>query len=158
MQETISKAGMLVNVDGQVIGWIDAGAEVEMKEGDVLISHHKSAEKAGLLEQFNELKAANKPVKAKKEKVEGEESTPRQRIDVPETGAYTMLKPNYGTDNTNPACAAVYQLLSDNTRFEDFFTNAKPYTHVKRDGSAGSEITPRAVVAYAIRRGALQVG
>lgn len=154
----VEKAGMMVNADGEVLGWIDAGADVEMQEGDVIISHHKSAEKAGLLAQFNELKAENKPAKAKKEKVEGEEKAPRARIDVPTEGKYTVLKPGYANEHANPDCAAVYTLLTGNTSFAEFFANAKSYTHVKRDGSAGGEVTPQAVAAYAIRRGVIQVG
>lgn len=153
----VDKAGMLVNGDGAVLGWIAAGTDVEMQEGDVIISHHKSAEKAGLLEQFNELKTANKPVKAKKEKVEGEDKAPRVRIDVPTEGTYTVLKPAYANDHANPECAAVYTLLTSNTDFAEFFANAKTYTHIKRDGTAGGEVTPQAVAAYAIRRGVIEV-
>ena len=69
---TVEKAGMLVNAAGDVVGWVVAGAEVEMVEGDIVVTHHKSAEKAGLLEQFKALKEENKPAKAKKEAVEGE--------------------------------------------------------------------------------------
>jgi hypothetical protein len=153
----VEKAGMMVNGAGEVLGWIEAGIDVEMQEGDVIISHHKSAEKAGLLEQFNELKTANKPVKAKKEKVEGEEKVARVRVDIPTEGAYTVLKPGYAASHTNPECAAIYTLLTTNTNFADFFANAKSYTHIKRDGSAGGEITPTAVAAYAIRRGVIAI-
>lgn len=152
----IEKSGMLVNGNGEVVGWVDAGSDVEMQEGDVVISHHKSAEKAGLLDQFKALKEENKPVKAKKEVAEGDKA-PRARIDVPTTGKYTVLKAGYANDHANPACAAVYKLLTDNTDFAVFFENAKPYTHIKRDGTAGAEIAPNAVAAYAIRRGVIEV-
>lgn len=155
---TIEKSGMMVNADGGVVGWVEAGTDVEIREGDIVISHHKSAAKAGLLEQFNELKAANKPVKARKEVVEGEEKAARVRVDVPATGKYTVAKAGYANDHANPTCAAVYKLLTDNSDFAVFFENAKPYTHIKRDGTEGAEVTPAAVAAYAIRRGVITVG
>lgn len=156
--ETVSKAGMMVNAGGEVIGWVAAGSDMEMQEGDVVISHHKTADKAGLLEQFNSLKAENQPAKAKKEVVEGaEDKAPRTRVDVPKTGSYTVVKAGYANNHANPDCAAVYKLLTDNTDFAVFFENAKPYTHIKRDGSEGAMVAPNAVVAYAIRRGVITV-
>ena len=149
------KAGMLVNADGEVVGWVEAGTE--MQEGDVLISHHKSAEKAGLLEQFTALKAENKPAKAKKEKAEGESKAPRQRVDIPETGKYRVLKPGYASAHTNPVCAETYNLLTGNTDLAVFFQNAKNFNHIKRDGTEGALVTPKAVVAYALRRGVIEL-
>jgi len=154
---TIEKAGMLVNGDKEVVGWVNAGDVVEMKEGDVVVSHFKTAEKMGLKAEFDSMKAENKPKKEKAEKAEGDKA-PRVRTDVPETGPYTVLKPGYANDHANPDCAAVYTLLTSNTDFGTFFQNAKAYNHIKRDGTAGGEVTPKAVAAYAIRRGVIQVG
>lgn len=154
---TIEKVGMLVNAAGAVIGWVNAGDEVEMKEGDVVVSHFKTAEKLNLKAEFDALKAENKPKKEKAAKADGEK-TPRVRTEVPETGPYTVLKPGYANDHANPACAAVYTLLTSNSDFGTFFENAKPYFHIKRDGTQGAEVTPKAVAAYAIRRGVIQVG
>ena len=152
----VEKAGMLVNGSGEVLGWIDAGADVEMQEGDVIISHHKSAEKAGLLDQFKALKEENKPAKVKKEKVEGEKAA-RVRIEVPTSGKYTVVKAGFGTDDSNTGRAAAFKLISECTSFDEYFTNAKPYIHTKRDGTAGSEIKPNEVMSYAIRRGVITV-
>jgi len=154
---TIEKAGMLVNGSGDVIGWVNAGDDVEMKEGDVVVSHFKTAEKLNLKAEFDALKAENKPKKEKAEKAESDK-TPRVRTEVPESGPYTVLKAGYANDHSNPACAAVYTLLTSNNDFATFFENAKPYNHIKRDGTQGDEVTPKAVAAYAIRRGVIQVG
>jgi hypothetical protein len=154
---TVEKAGMLVNAAGDVVGWVAAGDEVEMVEGDIVVTHHKSAEKAGLLEQFKALKEENKPAKAKKEAVEGEAKAPRSRVAIPETGAYKVLKEGYAGTHAPTAAAEIYNLLTQNTDLAVFFQNAKPYTHVKRDGSAGGEITPKAVVGYALRRKVIEL-
>ena len=70
------KAGMLVGTDAngavEVIGWVMAGDEYDLREGETLVTHHKTAEKLGVGDVFKEMKAENAPVKAKKEKVEGE--------------------------------------------------------------------------------------
>jgi hypothetical protein len=153
----IEKAGMLVNAANEVVGWLNKGDDVEMQEGDVVISHHKSAEKVGLLKQFKALKEENKPAKAPKVEGEAGEKKPRQRMDIPKEGKYKVLKPGYANDHTNPDCAAIYTMLTSNDDFGVFFQNAKPYTHIKRDGSAGGEITPSAVVSYALRRGVIEV-
>jgi hypothetical protein len=153
---TVEKAGMLVNAAGDVVGWVAAGDEVEMVEGDIVITHHKSAEKAGLLEQFKALKEENKPAKVKKEPTEPSDKKPRVRMEVPTTGAYKVVKEGYGLTDANEGRAAAFKIISECASFEEFFQNAKPYTHVKRDGSAGGEITPQAVMSYAIRHGVIE--
>lgn len=153
----IEKSGMLVNVSGAAVGWVVAGADVEMAEGDVVISHHKTAEKAGLLEQFNSMKAENKPAKVKKEVVEGKEKPSRVRVDVPQTGTYTVVKAGYGAKDKNEGRAAAFALVCGGTTFEEFFVNAKSYTHIKRDGSEAAEVSPKEVMSYAIRRGVVNV-
>lgn len=153
----VEKAGMLVNAEGEVVGWFNKGDEVDMQEGDVMITHHKSAEKAGLLEQFKTMKEENKPAKAAKAEGEAGEKKPRVRIDIPKEGKYNVLKPGYANTHTNPDAATAYKLLTDNNDFAVFYQNFKPYTHIKRDGSAGAEITANALISYALRRGVIEL-
>ena len=68
----VNKSGMLVASNGEIVGWVNKGDDADMQEGDVLVSHHKTAEKMGLLAEFTAMKADNAPAKepkAKKEKV-----------------------------------------------------------------------------------------
>ena len=154
----INKASMLVNADKEIVGWFNVGQEVDMKEGDQLVTHHKTAEKMGLLKQFEELKAANKPAKSEKSpKAEGEKAA-RTRADVPTEGSYTVVKTAAAEDEDCERTRIFSLLLKECTTFEAFWAKApKTFNHPARDGSI-KEFTTSGAVSYAIRRGMITIG
>ena len=151
----IEKSGMLVNADKEVVGWVNAGEEVEMKEGDVVVAHPKTAEKLGLAEQYKEMKAANKPAKAPKATADGEGKTRTRRV-VPKTGAYTVVKTTAATLKEGEVAGerhAILTKLFDNTDFEDFWKDTpEKFEHPGRDG-ANKTFATTGLVSYAIDRG-----
>lgn len=147
------KSGMLINDEKEVIGWVLAGDEYDCKEGDQLVTHHKTAEKLGLGDVFKEMKAENAPKKETKA-VDGKPRSPRKP--VPTTGTYTVVKPDTlkgePCERTNIA-----QLLADNTDFATFWEKApKTFKHVNRAGEE-VEFKTSGFVAYAIKRGIITV-
>lgn len=159
--ETIDKAGMLVNANGEVIGWINAGDQVDIQEGDKIISHPKTAEKAGLLDQFKTLKAENAPKKATKVKAEdGEEGAKRSRRMAPKTGSYTVVKTTAAQLKEGEQSNQRHELLTKlfaNTTFESFWEGTEEkFEHAGRDGSLKTFATS-GLVCYAIDRGMITV-
>lgn len=157
----IEKTGMLVNVDGEVLGWVNAGEECEMKEGDVVVSHPKTAEKLGLSSQYTEMKAANKPVKTKKVKAESADgAVARTRKVIPKTGNYTVLKATAAQLKEGEVAGVRNELLSKllgGTSFEAFWEGApEKFEHPGRDGTM-KEHTTSGLVGYAIDRGMIEV-
>ncbi len=154
----VEKSGMLVNAQNEVIGWFNAGDEVELKQGDTIVSHHKTADKKGLLAEFNTLKAENAP--AKKEKAEGGEKkkTRGPRVETPKTGTYTVAstKAMPAEDDTSVRAGLLRKLMTG-TSFDAFFADApEKFNHAGRDGTE-KEFTSTGLVSYAIRRGMITV-
>ena len=156
----IEKAGMLVNAEKEVIGWVNAGDETELKEGDLVISHPKTAEKHGLLEQYAEMKAANAPKKEKKVKPEGEGKVRGPRTVCPKTGTYTVVKADAAVLKEGEESNARHEILSkllNGSSFEAFWEGVpEKFEHLARDKSVKSFATSGLVV-YAISRGMITV-
>ena len=150
----VNKAGMHVNADGEVLGWVNAGDEIDFVDGDTIVTHHKTAEKMGLLEQFTKLKPAKAP---KAPKAEGEAKVRGPKVDIPEDGTYTVIKPEFGCADANAGRAAMYKCMMANTSVSAFVAEAVPYKHVKRDGAEGPERTALGELRYAIKRGAVRL-
>jgi hypothetical protein len=150
------KAGMLVGTDAdgaaEVIGWVMAGDEYDLREGETLVTHHKTAEKLGVGDAFKEMKAENAPVKTKKEKVEGEpvERKPRGPR-VERTGAYTINKPDLL--NGDPCERTdLCNLIKQCTTVEQFKESApKTFKHVGRDGVM-KELSTAGFLGYLFKR------
>lgn len=156
---TVEKAGMLINANKEVIGWVNKGDAVELAEGDLVVSHPKTAEKHGVTEQYATLKAENAPAKVKKEKADGEGKT-RTRTVCPTTGTYTVVKADAAKtkEGEEPSVRndLLGKLLSGNS-FEAFWANApESFDHPARDGSTKTFKTSGLVV-YAINRGMITV-
>ena len=161
MSDVILKTGMLVNGAGEVVGWVNAGEECEMKEGDVVVSHPKTAEKLGLAEQYAEMKAANKPVKTKKVTTESaNDATPRIRKVIPKTGNYTVVKATAAQLKEGEVAGVRNELLSkllNGTSFEAFWESVpEKFEHPGRDGTM-KEHTTSGLVGDAIYRGMTDV-
>lgn len=155
----VNTSGMLVNSDKEVIGWVNKGDNVELKNGDSIVSHHKTAEKMGLLEKFNEMKAENKPVKAPKApKADGEGKVRSPRVAVPKTGTYTVVKiaamPEEGDTSER---AVILRKLLTGTSFDAFWDGvAEKFSHPTRAGEM-QEFATSGLVGYAIRRGMITI-
>lgn len=157
---TVEKAGMLVNADKEVVGWVKAGEQVEMKEGDLVVSHPKTAEKHGLSEQYSSLKAENTPAKAKKEKNSDGEGKTRTRTVCPTEGAYTVVKADAAKLKEGETPSVRNELLGkllNGTSFEAFWADApESFEHPARDGSVKTFKTS-GLVTYAINRGMITI-
>lgn len=157
---TVEKSGMLINSNKEVIGWVNKGEQVEMKDGDMLVSHFKTAEKHGLLEQFNELKAENAPVKAEKApKEKGEAKARGPRTTIPKTGTYSVIKtpaaPAEGAELDERG--TILNKLLTNSDFATFWEGApEKFNHPDREGNM-KEFATSGLVGYAIRRGFITV-
>ena len=139
----VEKAGLHINGDKEVIGWVAVGSEVDLKEGDVIVSHGKTAQKFGVAEQYT----AMKPKKTKKEG--------KGRTIAPTSGSYTVLKS--GLTLKEDERSAVAKILLENNTFENFWASApKSYKHVGRKGES-KEFSTSGFVTYAIRRGMIEV-
>jgi hypothetical protein len=151
----VEKSGLHINEANEVIGWVNAGDDINMKNGDTIISHHKTAEKKSLLDTFNELKAQNAP--AKPEKKEKAEVATRTRIDVPTEGPYTVVKTSMA-EGEECERLTIAQALVDSKTFQEFWSRVpEKFNHVGRDG-APKEFATKGFVAYAIRRGMITIG
>lgn len=148
------KAGMLVNAEKEIVGWVLAGDEYDAQEGDVLVTHHKTADKMGLGDQFKEMKAENAPKKEKK--ADGEKKVRGPRVAVPKEGTYTVLK----AETLNKAAAQgkeIAKILAENTDFAEFFSKVPAkFTQIGRDGQP-KEFAASSFVGYAIKRGMISV-
>jgi hypothetical protein len=155
------KAGMLVgtNEDGtaEVIGWVMAGDEYDLREGETLVTHHKTAEKLGVGDVFKEMKAENAPAKAKKEKAEGEvtERKPRgpRMVITPDTD-YTVVKADFDATKVEGPRGDVFRLMMQCTNFGKFLEVCNGYTHTKKDGSQ-VDFSADTCFRYALKRGAV---
>jgi hypothetical protein len=155
------KAGMLVGTDAdgavEVIGWVMAGDEYDLREGETLVTHHKTAEKLGVGDVFKEMKAENAPVKAKKEKVEGEpsERAARERFELTPEMNFEVLRPDFVAATTEDDRGETYRLLFDLKNVGKFFEATKGYKFIgERDGKE-KFCTARECVVYAFKRGAI---
>ena len=153
----VEKSGVLVNANKEVIGWVNKGDTVEIKDGDTVCSHPKTAEKLGIKEQFEALKAENAPKKEPKEKKEG---ATRTRIAVPKTGTYTVVRAVAAETKEGEAPTerdTILAKLFGNTSFEKFWDGMQEkFTHPSRTGEA-KEFATSGLVAYAIKRGMITV-
>ena len=152
--EVAEKAGMLIggNKDGiKVIGWVMVGDEYELQEGDVLVTHHKTAQKFGLGDVFKEMKAENAPVKNISDK------KPRgPRKSVPKKGSYTIAKPEL-LDGEPCERTDLCQLLASKTDLSDFWAEApKTFKHTTRKGEP-VELSTSGFIGYMIKRGIIVV-
>lgn len=157
----IEKAGMLINAEKAVIGWVNAGDEMDLNEGDLVVSHPKTAEKHGVAEQYVALKAENAPAKekkAKKEKAEGDAT--RTRKTCPMTGTYVVVKADAANLKEGEDATERHALLSKlltGTSFDSFWKDApEKFNHPARDGSEKTFSTS-GLVLYAIDRGMITV-
>ena len=159
------KSGMLVNADNEIIGWVNAGDEAGLREGDVLVTHHKTAEKMGLLEAFKAEKAANKPVKEVvvtkgEECAEGEEKPKRTRsapIVIPEGATYTVHNAEFDATKDEGARGDVFRALVGNTSVAGFLEVAKDgYEHTKKDNSV-VKYDGMTCLRYALKRGVISI-
>ncbi len=158
------KAGMLVGTaeDGktaEVIGWVMAGDEYDLREGEVLVTHHKTAEKLGVGDVFKEMKAENAPVKAKKEKEKAEgdvaERKPRgPRVEVAPEMDYTVLKADFDATTDEGPRGEAFRLMMQCTNVGKYLEVCNGYTHTKKDGGE-TLINGEACLRYAIKRGAI---
>jgi hypothetical protein len=153
------KAGMLVGTgeDGavEVIGWVMQGDEYDLREGETLVTHHKTAEKLGVGDAFKEMKAENAPVKAKKEVVEGVERTPRERFELTPEMNFEVLREDFVAATTQDARGETYRLLFELKNVGKFFEATKGYNFIgERDGKE-KFCTARECVVYAFKRGAI---
>lgn len=148
----VEKAGVLVNKDKKVLGWVNKGDEVETKDGDTICSHPKTAEKLGIKEQYEALKAENAPKKEPKAKAEGT----RTRIAVPKEGTYTVVRKPGSADEDNERGRILTKLFS-NTDFAVFFKDTpEKFSHPSREGEV-KEFATTGLVAYCIKRGMITV-
>jgi hypothetical protein len=139
----VEKAGLHVTSENEVLGWVTIGMDIDMQEGDIVITHHKTAVKHGLGEEF----AANKPAKATK--------TGRTRKAVPMTGTYTVLKNKFAEGDTERA--AVGKLIVENHDLEKLFAAAPAtFKNVGRNGEE-KEFSTKGFVGYLINRGMIEV-
>lgn len=150
------KAGMLINKEKEVIGWVMANDEYDAEEGDVLITHHKTADKFGLGDTFKEMKGKNAPSKSANTADGGDKKVRGPRVAVPKEGTYTVLKAETLTKAASQG-KEIAQILADNTNFVEFFAKAPAkFTQVGRDGTP-KEFAASSFVAYAIKRGMISV-
>jgi hypothetical protein len=145
----VEKAGLHVTGDNEVLGWVAVGTDIDLQEGDVVITHHKTAVKHGLGEEFATEKAANKPTK-----VTGD----RTRKAIPTTGTYTVLNADFRACNTQDVRGEVYRFIRDNNRIEAFYEKyPKGYVFVgARDGKEKT-CSAKECIRYAITRGMIEV-
>lgn len=152
------KSGMVINAEKEVIGWVNAGEEVDLRDGDMIVSHHKTAEKMGLADMFKEQKAANAPVKEKVEKEPGEkkERAPRApKVDLTDDQTFTVLKADFkGTTEEGERGDCFKNVLGCSTVGQ--VRGLKGYTHTKKDGTS-VDYSAETVLRYLIKRGAVTV-
>lgn len=161
-----SKSGMVVSSAGEIIGWVNKGDDIDMQEGDTLVSHHKTAEKMGLLAEFNAIKADNAPVKEVKEKAAKAPKEPKldadgnpiarvRRDPIPDTGTFEILK-DLPVGETSRG--ATMQCIVDSKGDLAAALACPAYMHTKRDGSDDREIGAREVLQYLRSRNMITIG
>jgi hypothetical protein len=154
------KAGLLVanGEDGtvEIIGWVMKDEEYELNEGEALITHFKTAEKLGILEVFNQMKAENTPVKTKKVKDENGEPVERKprapKLELTPEMNYKVINENFdATSSANEGRAAAFKLLLQCDNIGKYLEVCKGYTHEKRDGTT-NDVSAEECIRYAIKR------
>lgn len=136
----VEKAGLVVNANKEAVQWVNVGDEFELKDGDTIVSHGKTAEKLGVAEQYK----AMKPGKAKKE-------GSRTHVAVPTSGAYTVSAAKLRADDSSRG--TVVRMLMENNDLAEFFATApETFTTTDRKGET-KEHSTKTFVGYAIRRG-----
>lgn len=160
-QITIEKAGMLINAEKEVLGWVNAGDVIETKEGDIVVSHPKTAEKHGVAEQYATLKAENAPAKSKKAAAADGDKAPRVRSVCPKTGSYTVVKARAADLKEGETAGerhAIFSKLLGGNDFEAFWDGTpETFQHPNRDGSEMKSFSTSGLVLYAIKRGMITV-
>lgn len=155
----IEKSGMLMNADKEVVGWVNAGDEVDLKEGDLVVSHPKTAEKHGVAEQFATMKAENAPKKERKAKT-STDGAKRTRSVCPRTGTYVVVKPDAAQLKEGETATVRNEILGkllNGTSFDAFWADAPDtFEHPARSGEMKSFATS-GLVNYAISRGMIEV-
>jgi hypothetical protein len=132
------KAGMHVNGNGEVIGWVEDATSVELREGDVIVKSLVIAKRMNLEQQWNELKPKKvRPVRA-------------SRATSPTSGVYSVLSKKMVENNTPRGQWA--KALKENTKLEDFLAAVPHEISVTgRDGSVKQQkVEP--FISYVIRR------
>lgn len=148
----VEKAGVLVNANKEVVGWVNKGDEITTKDGDTICSHPKTADKLGIREQYDTLKAENAPKKEPKAPKEGG----RTRIAVPKSGTYTVVRKPASAEEDNERGRLLAKLFGGND-FEDFWKGTpEKFVHPSRTGEA-KEFATSGLVAYTIKRGMIEV-
>lgn len=154
------KSGMVVNSEKEVIGWVNAGEEVDLRDGDMIVSHHKTAEKLGLADEFKAQKADNAPAKEVKESKEEGDKVVRTRVPkiaISDDATYTVIKPDFDAAKDEGARGDVFKALLANTSVADFKAVAVPYKHVNREGVETREVSVMECFHYAIKRGVISI-
>lgn len=141
----VEKAGLHINAEKEVIGWVAVGTDVDTKEGDVIVTHAKTAAKLGVAEQYAFEKAANKPKKERSS----------VRVATPVTGTYTVISNRF--TKSGGARGEIASAVLNNTHFENLFAAVpETFTSVGRNGEEKSHST-KAFVRYLIRRGMIEI-
>jgi hypothetical protein len=155
------KAGMLVGTDEEgaveVIGWVMAGDEYDLREGETLVTHHKTAEKLGVGDMFKEMKAENAPTKAKKEKAEGEvaERKPRgPRVEITKEMDYTVIKADFDATTDEGPRGEAFRLMMQCTNVGKYLEVCNGYEHEKKDGTKVT-YSAETCLRYGLKRGAI---
>lgn len=160
MSETIAveKSGMLINAEKEIVGWVNAGDQIELKEGDLVVSHPSTAKKHGVLEQYNTMKADNAPKKEPKPKAEG--GATRTRTECPKTGIYEVAKAKAAELKEGEVAGPRHEILTkllSGTSFEKFWEGTpETFEHPGREGDTKT-FTTSGLVIYAIKRGMIVV-
>lgn len=138
----IEKSGLLINANKEPIQWVNAGDEFDVKEGDIVVSHGKTANKYGVTEAY----AAAKPKKA---------GTGRTKTEVPTSGQYSCNAKKMRADNTDRG-AVVYALMNNSDLSGFFSAVPDTFTSVNKEG-VERKVSTKRFVAYALRRGMIQL-
>ncbi len=141
---------LLVNGDKEFVEWV-AKADLEavkasMQEGDMLIKSAKGAAKEGLADMWEEKKAANKVSTSGKPRA--------TRVPTPTSGAYEVIK----TTVLEPGHPSydMFQSLASNSTIEAFLAENEGKSH-RTKGDTGIMVTPKSLLAYAIKTGKIRL-
>jgi hypothetical protein len=119
-----------------------------------LVTHHKTAEKLGLGEEFKSMKADNAPTKEVKEKVEGEKKPRGPKIEITAEMNYTVVKADFDATAAEGPRGDAFRLMMQCTNVGKYQEVCNGYTHTKKDGTE-VKYDAIACLRYAIKRGAI---
>lgn len=148
------KAGMLINDNKEIIGWVMVGEDYDYNEGDVLITHHKTAEKFGLSDEFKEMKAENQPQEESQEEPAVEKKT-RIRCELTDDMTFEILRPDFVAASTEDARGETYRLLFELKNVGEFLKATKGYSFIGARDKVEKFCTARECIMYAWKRGAI---